>query len=175
MTAATQAPATGVAASGARGVGRLASGLALLLAAMALVAVFVGALAGVRVRVEQTGSMAPSLNPGDLVLLRQTPLREIQAGEIVGVRNEAGKVIVHRVVRVEPIGGSLTVTTKGDANPTPERWSLPPEGNVALVLGRIPGAGQPVQALSGPVGVFVLLLAAMTLALFTLRAIWSRD
>ncbi len=177
MTAAAAPPAPALPArrSALRSAGRFASGLILLLAAMALVAVVAASFAGIRLRVEHTGSMAPALQPGDLVLLRETPLAAVHRGDVIGVRNDTGRVIVHRVQRIEPIGSGLTVTTQGDANPTSEQWSLRPSADVALVQGRVPELGGLVQGLRGPVPALLVLLAATLLALSLLRSIWSRS
>lgn len=161
--------------SALRTVFRFFSGLVLLLAAMALVAVVVAAFTGIRVRVERTGSMAPALQAGDLVLMRQTPLAQIRQGDVIGVRNDTGRVIVHRVRSVQQIGATMSVTTQGDANPTSETWTLRPDAQVAQVQGRIPEAGSVVESLRGPMPVLLMLLAAVLIAISQLRTIWSRN
>lgn len=172
------APSTPTAASApglpAR-IGRLLSTAVLLVAAMALVAVLVAAANGVRVRVEQTGSMAPQLQPGDLVLVRQTPLTDIRVGDVIGVRSSSGAVIVHRVQRLDGAGAALRVTTKGDANPTSEQWTLQRTSDVALVRGKVPALGTAVDALKGPLAALIVMLAALILAVAQLRRIWSRS
>lgn len=178
MSAAAQTGAPPVAAPAAPAlpvrVGRVLSTAVLVAAAMLLVAVIVAGANGLRVRVEQTGSMAPALQPGDLVIVRQTPIERIQVGDVIGVRNASGAVIVHRVQRVNGLGGSLQVTTKGDANPTSETWTLSRGADVALVRGSIPEAGRVVDALKGPLAALAVLLAALILAIAHLRRIWSR-
>ena len=154
--------------------GRILSTGLLLFAAMALVAVLVAGANGLRVRVEQTGSMAPMIEPGDLVIVKQVPIETVRVGDVIGVRSQSGAVIVHRVGRIDGAGASLRVTTKGDANPTSEDWTLRRGSDVALVRGTLPDAGVVVDALKGPLVALIVLLAALLLAVAQLRRIWSR-
>lgn len=176
----TAAPATqpALAAGTSRGLLRRASawgsGVLLLLAACLLVAVLAAGAAGLRIRVEQTGSMAPTLQPGGLVIVRQAPIESIRLGDVIGVRTAAGAVIVHRVKQLGHEGGAVQVTTQGDANPTSEQWTIPPGERVALVRGSIPGVGSVVDAVKGPWSALAVLLAGALLAAATLRRIWSR-
>lgn len=155
--------------------GRILSMGLLIFAAMLLVAVLVAGANGLRVRVEQTGSMAPAIQTGDLVIVRQTPLTEIRPGDVIGVKNSSNAVIVHRVQRIDGAGSALRVTTKGDANPTSESWTLQRTADVALVRGTVPSAGSAVDALKGPLVALVVLIAALILAVTQLRRIWSRS
>jgi signal peptidase len=155
-------------------VARLLSTALLLASAMLLVAVLVGAANGLRIRVEQTGSMAPTLKPGDLVIVRQTPIDQVRVGDVIGVRTNLGQVIVHRVKRLSGQSGSIAVTTRGDANPTSEQWTIRRTDRVALVQGKVPAVGSFVDAVRGPYTAFVVLIAGLLLALSQLRTIWSR-
>jgi signal peptidase I len=172
--------ASTVAAAPTRGAGVLAragrtiSTMLLLAAAMALAAVIAAGASGVRVRVEQTGSMAPALKPGDLVLVRSTPIDEIVIGDVIGVRQQTGRVIVHRVERLDGAGAFVRVHTRGDANPTGEDWTIGRQDDVALVKGRVPAVGTVVDAVQGPAAAIAVILAALLLAVAALRAVWKR-
>jgi signal peptidase len=155
-------------------VGRIFSTLLLLLAAMALAAVIAAGASGVRVRVERTGSMAPVLHPGDLVLVRSTPIDRVRIGDVIGVRQTSGQVIVHRVERIDGAQGFLRVHTRGDANPTGEDWQIPRGGSVALVKGSVPHVGTVVTAIKGPAAAIAMIVAALLLAFSALRAVWKR-
>ncbi len=169
------APTAAARTTGAATVGRILSTGLLLVAAMALVAVLVAGANGLRIRVEQTGSMAPMIHPGDLVLVKQTSIDTIRVGEVIGVRAASGAVIVHRVKRIAGAGAALRVTTQGDANPTSEDWTLRRGSDVALVRGTVAGAGTIVDALKGPLVALIVLVAALILAVGQLRQIWSRS
>lgn len=175
--ATTPAPAPAVRRSQASSLqrfGQIASTVLLLVAAMALIAVLVAGANGLRVRVEQTGSMAPAIQPGDLVIVRQTPIEAIRIGDVIGVQTAAGAVIVHRVKQLDAAPGALRVTTQGDANPTSEDWTIPRTDQVALVRGVVPELGRGVDALKGPLAALAVLLAGLILAMTQLRSIWKR-
>lgn len=166
-------PARRSAGAGAR-VARVLSSMLLLMAAMALVAVIAAGAAGIRVRVEQTASMAPALKTGDLVLMRSVPLEQIRIGDIIGVREQTGRVIVHRVERLAGAGAFVRVHTRGDANPTGEDWTIARNEQVGLVTGRIPAIGSVVSAAKGPAAAIAVIFAALLLAGSALRAVWRR-
>lgn len=69
-----------------------------------------------------TGSMEPTIPVGSVLIARETPIREIQPGDIVTYRSrESGMfdvIITHRVLSVyEGADGKMYLETKGDANP----------------------------------------------------------
>lgn len=70
-----------------------------------------------------TGSMEPELPVGSLLVCKETPIEQIQMGDIVCFRSlnpkMLGKVITHRVIAIQNAqDGSLLLETKGDANLT---------------------------------------------------------
>lgn len=70
-----------------------------------------------------TGSMEPELPVGSLLVCKETPMEQIQMGDIVCFRSlnpkMLGKVITHRVIAIQNASdGSLLLETKGDANLT---------------------------------------------------------
>ena len=153
---------------------RTLSYLVLLLSAMLLVGVVVAGANGMRIRVEQTGSMSPALEPGDLVLVRQIPIADVRVGDVIGVRAASGRVIVHRVRSIETEPGILNVRTQGDANPTGENWSISRTDQVALVKGSLPYVGSVINFVKAPYAAIIVLLAGLLLAAGALRAIWSK-
>ncbi len=150
------------------------SAVVLVLSAIALVAVAVAAASGLRIRIEQSGSMAPALNTGDLVIVKQIPAGSARVGDVIGVRSPYGQVIVHRVTALQPHPSGIAIATRGDANPTGERWVVPRNSEVALVKGSVPHAGAAIDAVQGSLAAAAVLLAGLLLAFGQLRSIWSR-
>lgn len=69
-----------------------------------------------------TGSMEPELSVGTLIVTKETPIENIQKGDIVTFRSKQagmlGVIITHRVVAIhENENGVVLLETKGDANP----------------------------------------------------------
>lgn len=58
-------------------------------------------------------SMYPSLRPGDTLLTREVPIKEICPGDIVCLKKNDDHV-THRVVRIEREREKTTIITKGD-------------------------------------------------------------
>jgi signal peptidase I len=119
-------------------VGRLLTALLLVLLAVTLVTGY-GTVDNrwYKVVAVKGGSMAPTIEPGDLVFIGRADHLEI--GDI-GVFQVNGKVVTHRVVGINADG---TYMTQGDANPTPDRWEGADINVVGRYLFRIPmiGAG----------------------------------
>ncbi len=123
-----------------------------------------------------SGSMQPTLRVGDLVLEKRTAGTDIHVGDIVTFRSpeDADKLITHRVRRVVIGDGIVRVTTKGDANLSVERWTIPVDGTVGRAIGRVPKVGYLlVWARTTPGRLLLIALPACLLGASQLRRIWS--
>jgi len=137
-----------------------------------------GAALGVRTAVVLTGSMEPALSPGDMIVTQRVPAAEARTGDIISFASprEAGVVITHRVRKIGAgRDGRIAFVTQGDANNTPERWTIARDGTVGRVRGVLPGAG----ALTGWTGdpalrLLIFGLLGAGLLLVGLRWIWRR-
>lgn len=84
-----------------------------------------------------TGSMEPTLNRGDVVILESAQLSDIVVGDIIAY--SIGDVTVtHRVIDVLEDG---TLKTRGDANAEPDTYTVSAEQIVGKVKYRIPALG----------------------------------
>jgi signal peptidase I len=96
---------------------------AVLLVAVAATGMTLGAW---RFTVIDTGSMRPTLNPGDIAILTSEPTTALRLGQIVAFHppGEQHLTVMHRVVSIERGGGGgvLTIQTKGDANNAVDPW-----------------------------------------------------
>ena len=110
---------------------------------------------GFGVSVVLTGSMEPELSADDLVIVRKA--NDYEVGDIV-VYQDRNSLVIHRI---DSIDGDL-VTTKGDANTTPDD-----PVSRTLIKGRavahIPLAGTVVRFMKSPVGFILILLTAAAL------------
>jgi signal peptidase I len=91
-----------------------------------LIAVAVGgmALGLLRFTVIDTGSMRPTLNPGDVAILTSEPAADLHRGEIVAFHppGEPSLTVTHRAVSVEHTKQGVILQTKGDANNARDQW-----------------------------------------------------
>ena len=83
-----------------------------------------------------SGSMAPALDPGDLIIITP-PTRVLEPGMILTMRVD-GKLVTHRLLGISSDG---LLITKGDANNTLDDWNQSNLEIGGIVRGRIPYLG----------------------------------
>ena len=126
-----------------------------------------------------TGSMAPSIVPGDVVVTTQQPVAEVTVGDVISyhIPVEDHRVETHRVVDVitNP-DGTTAVRTKGDANEAVDPWIATLDGDYVYEQAFIvPGVGDVIRALRTPMISNSLVYGApAVLVIGLLTMIWSR-
>ena len=135
---------------------------ALLIVAAAATVAGIGWHQGYRLYILHTGSMSPTLRPGDAVL--DAPAAgAVHPGEVVTFRYPSGpdSVVTHRVVSY----ADGIVQTKGDANRTVDPWTL----HLSQIVGRaaafLPRAGYLLVYLKQPQGLASIATVALGAAL----------
>src|SRR5882757_1249763 len=91
-----------------------------------------------------TGSMEPTISPGDVVINEQIAPTEARIGDVVTFRDpeQQSKLLTHRVVAVHRLGdGRLAFVTQGDANNTQEHWRVAADGQIGRVFYTVPWVG----------------------------------
>jgi signal peptidase I len=121
-----------------------------------------------------TGSMRPTIQPGDMVVDQPIPPSQIRVGDIVTFREPHGtRTITHRVREVGISEGQARVTTRGDANDTVEKWQVPLTGSVGRVVYQVPKIGYPVTWSHTRTGRLALVsVPALVLAIWAMVKIW---
>src|SRR6478736_6871216 len=90
--------------SGVRRLGRLVGNLISLACALAFLAIAVGPhLFDYRTSTMLTGSMAPGINPGDMVVTQPKPTADLEVGDVISyqIPVEDHRVETHRVASIE--------------------------------------------------------------------------
>jgi len=94
--------------------------------------------------VVSSGSMQPTLEVGDLIIVKRIPLLQLNAapmnGDIIVYKKPNGDLVVHRLVNKTKIDGGYILKTKGDAN-TASDPPFPDQQYVGKVVARIPFIG----------------------------------
>ncbi|MDQ0689931.1 signal peptidase I [Arthrobacter sp. W4I7] len=164
--------------------GRTLSILSSLLVALAVAGFFFLAVGprvlGYQTSTMLTGSMAPLINPGDVVVTVPTLVADIRVGDVITYRIpvEDQRVETHRVAEIlTNTDGSAAVRTKGDANDGVDPWTASFQGaTVDKQVLTIPYVGQAIRALRQPVVLNTLMYGAPAVLLIGLLAsIWRRD
>src|SRR3954463_4059471 len=84
------------------------------------IAVQAAPAAGYGLYAVRSASMAPSLKVGDLVVEERIDPATIQVGDVITLATGTGATVTHRVQTVTPNDAGPVLTTKGDANATPD-------------------------------------------------------
>ena len=145
-----------------------------------LVAVIATTFLGFRVLDVASGSMAPALQRGDLILSRPVPINQVKEGDIIVFQEGQLEpiLVAHRVAAVINLTvnatskstGTTTSTTsrvfrtKGDANPEPDGQVVDAAHYRGVVWLVLPGIGVPL--LGYPVSHIFLGIAALTAVLW---------
>jgi signal peptidase len=98
----------------------------------------------VKARIVLTGSMEPTIKPGDVVLLAPTPRTQPKLGDVAAytARRFSGEsvgIFTHRIIGGDPINGWVM---KGDANPSPDVQKPKSEDISGVVFFVIPWIGK---------------------------------
>ncbi|MGN6302560.1 MAG: signal peptidase I [Angustibacter sp.] len=134
-----------------------------LLAALAISVACVGLVGwhqGYRLYAVRTGSMTPTYPTGSLLL--DAPARPglPRVGQVITFRTSDG-LVTHRVHELTPAG----IKTKGDANESPDPWTLPQRNVEGAVVGGIPYGGYLLVFLQQPTGVPSLMVLTLSIVL----------
>jgi signal peptidase I len=142
-----------------------------------VLALLVLPLLGLRTLVVQSGSMAPAIGTGDMVVSKVISPSEASVGDVVTFRDPSrdSELVTHRVVEKQDQGGAIAFVTKGDANEATEDWTIEGSGTMGKVVFHIPKAGYLVAWATLPaVRAGLLIGAALIFAVIALRWIWGR-
>lgn len=114
----------------------------------------------------QSGSMAPLLEQGDAVVVRQVPSASLRGGDVVAFRNPDGIIVTHRIIDVTSTG---LITTQGDDNAEPDE-SIGPAQVIGRAEQRLDNVGFLLDFLQSPGGLAVLVyMPAALLILIEVR------
>lgn len=142
--------------------------------ACCLLALAATLLVGFRPLIVAGSSMEPGVPLGSLALAVETPVAELQPGDVVSVVRDDGGRVTHRLIAIDPVdlGGTAVggtglaeLTLQGDANRIPDA-TRPVESSVDRVVWTVPGVGRLLVALRSPAAMFLV-------GALTGWAIWS--
>ncbi len=115
-----------------------------------------------------SGSMEPAIKENDMIVVRQCGAGEVKTGDIISFysRDPAlnSAVNTHRVTAIEDEDGTRVFTTKGDANPVEDKYTVGEKELIGVVVFHSALLGGLSRLVSNPV-VFVPLIAVPLLAI----------
>lgn len=132
---------------------------------------------GGRALIEMSGSMAPTLEPGDVVVGRQISPLDARVGDVITFRDPegSGRLLTHRVRHIRIDGANVRFVTRGDANTATERWTVAASGRIGRASYHLPLLGFALTWTTGTVGKLLFsVLPILLFAFLVLRRIWRR-
>ncbi|MCI2266835.1 signal peptidase I [Sediminivirga luteola] len=156
--------------------GRRAADVVLSIAALAgtvcIVLVPLAWIFDISIIMFRTGSMVPTLQPGDIAVVREVPADEAAVGDIVTVDREGQLPVTHRVTGIEPAEAPDThrITMRGDANDTDDPHPYEVQ-TVRAFMFSVPGIASGVAFLSDT---RVLAVATLVMSVVVGWAFWPR-
>ncbi|MFC6767019.1 signal peptidase I [Natrinema soli] len=119
-----------------------------------------------------SGSMEPSISPGDVVLVAGVEPDAVESGDVITYqRTEGESPTTHRVIKVDDSGTDVRFRTKGDANEDPDQTAIAADQLIGRVTVTIPAIGHVITFVNTPVGFG--LLVALPLVSFVLSEAWE--
>ncbi|MDD1748081.1 MAG: signal peptidase I [Methanomassiliicoccales archaeon] len=112
---------------------------------------------GIRFDTVLSGSMNPTLETGDMVVVTSVEPSELKVGDIIVFNSPiASGLVCHRIIDVKQ-DSELVFQTKGDNNEDPDPYLVPSANVVGKVQADIPSMGYVIQYLRGPFGLLLIL------------------
>jgi signal peptidase len=112
-----------------------------------------------------SGSMEPTISPGDVVVDKRIRPVTARIGDIVTFRDPKSteRLITHRITAMRVADGTVFFTTKGDANNDVQKWTAPASGSVGRVELAVPKAGYLLFWIGRPWGRITLIVLPLLL------------
>ena len=111
---------------------------------------------GFRAYIITTESMKPSINPGDIIVIKEAKDEDLNVNDIVTVETKTG-INTHRIVRIEPNLNKQYVI-KGDNNNVEDEGTIEINQILGKMIFRIPALGKIAKALQDEVYVIIIII-----------------
>ena len=119
-----------------------------------------------RVMIVQSGSMAPQITTGSIVVVK--PANTYKIGDVItfGKTTKGKMPTTHRIVEIRVVGGRPLYTTKGDANNAPDVTETAHGDILGRVLFNVPYFGYALAAAKKPIGFAMLIVIPASIVVF---------
>ncbi|MDU7955848.1 MAG: signal peptidase I [Clostridium perfringens] len=105
-------------------------------------------IGGYRVYDILTGSMSPTIDPGNLVVVKEISPNDVKTNDVITFKSDiTNNVTTHRVIKIINDNGEIKFITKGDANNTQDPIPLNNRLLVGKVIFQIPYLGGILRSL----------------------------
>jgi len=127
-------------------------------------------LLDLRMQTVLSGSMVPTVSPGDVVVTQPVPLADLRVGDVIAFYPPGKPTpVLHRIATLEVVDGDVVVTTKGDANGVPDPWTATLKAEPAFrMVGYLPLIGWLPQFRG-----LLFVVAGLLVGLALVRGLWK--
>lgn len=128
-------------------------------------------IGGYRVYDILTGSMSPTIKPGNLVVVKETLPNEVKKNDVITFRSDiTNNVTTHRAIDIVNSDGKTEFITKGDANNTQDPVPLDEKLLVGKVIFQIPYLGGILRCVQNNKFIFIVIFLFIILVDFILNS-----
>ncbi|MDK0849958.1 signal peptidase I [Clostridium perfringens] len=121
-------------------------------------------IGGYRVYDILTGSMSPTIKPGNLVVVKETLPNEVKKNDVITFKSDiTNNFTTHRAIDIVNSDGKTEFITKGDANNTQDPVPLDEKLLVGKVVFQVPYLGSFLSSLQKNKLIFIGLLVVIIL------------
>ena len=121
-------------------------------------------LLGYKAYIITTDSMTPSINAGDVIIVKKVQEEKLQVGDVITFQKQ-DKVITHRITNIEEQDGKKVYTTKGDNNNLEDNETIEYANIEGKNVLTIPKLGYIIHTLENQI-VFLLIVLILLILLF---------
>jgi signal peptidase len=117
-----------------------------------------------------SGSMRPTVAPGDVVVTEPVPVTDLRVGDVIAFYPPDRTVpVLHRITSLAKDGGLIAVTTRGDANVADDPWVATIKGATGYrMVGYLPLVGWLSQYRG-----LLFLAAGLLIGAALVRGVWK--
>ena len=116
-----------------------------------------------------SGSMEPTIETGSVVIDEVISPLDARPGDVVTFQDPLRpRQLTHRLQKMRVEGDTAYMTTLGDANDVPEKWTVKTDGEIGRVVASLPKLGYARAAIGTRYARLAVLGAVMALGAFLL-------
>lgn len=117
---------------------------------------------GVKMFVVTTGSMEPTIKPGDLIFSKQIAPENLKEQDIISF-SEGKTVVTHRIEKIESEGDKLYFLTKGDNNNEYDKGRVEDSNVEGIYVKNIPNLGNVILFMQSKFGIILIVVVPLCL------------
>ncbi len=123
---------------------------------------------GYKAYIVDTNSMEPTINVGDIVIVKKVKEDKLKQGDVITFTEE-GEVITHRITKVETEEIGTQYVTKGDNNNTEDTFKIRYNDIIGEEILTIPRLGKTVQILDSKIIILIIILIILIFILVKIQ------